>query len=532
MATWLVTRAALASLLITSIMLGAPLPTSAQDACPEPNDGLQGACHISAGSTIEGVLSTAEDIDSYALDVLDFNATLQVTLTNPAAPYRLSVARWDGTVVATSGGSGTQAALSAPIGPPGTYYVMVDSATGQVNASAPYRLSTQIRYPVAPEPRPYLSEDFRSGSDDEVDQRDDVDFIQGQGRRTIALKKEGARNSPLVRSWYVGGSLAAAFSVAVDTRVVAGSSVGHVLYFGERDENNFHYVMVDDEEHKVLLAKVVDGKYTPIADWVENGSISTDGINRTVVLSNGSEIIVNVNGTEVARVGGQRVPAGRFRIGAATWAEPATVNFDNLVIAVPGVRGAPNARVVTDDFSDVRGGALTIRSGNPDAYSLSYQDGEYVIKTAAGAPDKVWNVFLPFVYGGSSIEVDARSIGAPQQIVLACRTTKQADGSDSGYRVDFLTNSGQFLVSRVDNGVFATLVDRSGIPAVRMGRENANRFEFSCVGSTITVKANGAEIARVQDDTYKQGQSWIAGGPVQGGLASETRFDNLVVTQR
>jgi len=135
-------RHLLAVALLVVLASSLPFPTSAKgdDVCPEPNDTFQAACYLGAGSDALGFIGNADDVDAYRFDVRDFGSTVHLSLPDRPLPYRLSLANFDGEVLAST----SAATLDAKLPMPGTYYAFVDSATGQFDENTPYRITATV----------------------------------------------------------------------------------------------------------------------------------------------------------------------------------------------------------------------------------------------------------------------------------------------------------------------------------------------------------------------------------------------------
>lgn len=55
-------------------------------------------------------------------------------------------------------------------------------------------------------------------------------------------------------------------------------------------------------------------------------------MNRTTIRCRGSDIRIDINGTEILRAKDARYPSGTVALGATTWSSPVVVKFDNLLV--------------------------------------------------------------------------------------------------------------------------------------------------------------------------------------------------------
>jgi len=179
--------------------------------------------------------------------------------------------------------------------------------------------------------------------------------------------------------------------------------------------------------------------------------------------------------------------------------------------------------LLADDFSDPRVGVLPGTSPNPAVFTAGYINGAYEIDGVNLAQADV--VPLPGIFSDSTIAIDAMLTGDTinRLIRLTCR---QPGGTgDSGYRLLVNFGATTFSLDRVASGVHTMLVGATSFPAAGGAWTH---LELGCVGSTITVAINEADVASVQDSTYSSGSSDIGIGG--GAGIAEARFQNLAVS--
>lgn len=182
---------------------------------------------------------------------------------------------------------------------------------------------------------------------------------------------------------------------------------------------------------------------------------------------------------------------------------------------------------LADNFDDPVSGVLPTSSDRPSAYVRGYVAGEYQVQIVDPAFDPVAAAFIPGIYTNASIAVDARLVGASTSRRLSVSCRRQPD-ADSAYRLTVSPDTGRFLLSRRDTGTRVDLVSWQSSPAIRRGNQT-NRLELICVGTTISAKINGIELASVQDGTYQLGRMWI--GVAATNATADARFNDLVVTR-
>ena len=511
-------------------------PVSAgEDVCPEPNNEFQNACNLGTGSDALGFISAPDDNDVYRIVAQDSDARVRVELSDRPFPYRLVLANWNGETMAVSEAGG---ALDATLGPPGTYYVSVDSPTGQSSDGQPYRIGVGFTYPSASVPRVVRGAEFREAeADGVVASTDTADHVRSGGRYTIAMKVPGTAQEPRAATTGQGIDRArlADFAMVVDVRITAGDRGGYGVYFRRLGPDDYYSLTIDARNGQAILSKRVGGQYAPITQWTRSPAINTSGgVNRTTIQAIGSEIRIHVNGQQVIQASdSDLLSAGDITYGVITWGEPTTTNFDNLLVTAPPA--VPGATLAADEFSNAATGILSTASTDPSRWTYSYTDGEYIIRKLfdeAGATSSV----IPYIYGDASIAIDARLTGdtAGRYVSLACRRQVKAspEEGDSEYRLAVDVGTGAAWITRWTNGEQARLTEPRRHPSIRSGNET-NRVELTCAGSTISARVNGEEVVSAQDATYVNGALKFGTGTFAGRSGTlEARFDNLVVTQR
>ena len=315
------------------------------DICPEPNHEHQAACFLGPDAQALGFIAHAGDADTYRIEVLDFNAQVRVELAETPAPYRLTLANWTGEQIAASSAEGSAGAIDTALGPPGSYYLVVDSPTGQSSEAVPYRLSTQLLYPGSV-PQVLYSRDFGQFEGASNRSNEYADFSISAGRFTVVLKRGGSLGEAAGASSWQGVSVGD-FTAVVDSQIVGGpadpSLAGYMVHFRSTPPvtpggKEMGYYLQVNGDGNVRLWKVVDGVDTPIRGWTYGGgSPATEGL-RTVVQCIGPTIRVNLNGRDVLEASDETFHEGQLGFGAFTSGEPITAYFDNVLIIAPTPR--------------------------------------------------------------------------------------------------------------------------------------------------------------------------------------------------
>lgn len=536
-------------LLVLAVLVGPAQPTTSptaqaapaagEDVCPEPNDGFQNACNLGPGSDALGFLSSPDDVDAYRIVALDFNARVTVTLTGQ--PYRLQLYDWNGTVIGEStDGAGGQA-LSTTLPLPGAYYVGVVSPTGAFSDGVPYRIGAQFTY-VAGAPQILFSGEFREGGvvDGYVGDDPDMDYHNEGGRYVVKIKRSGT-TAVGEGGWSYLGPRVRDFVFAVDTRIVSGSLAAATIGMRRSDPNNsIRFLM--DSAGKVALGRLNGGTRSDIVGWQQTTAVRTDGsVNRIVIRYVGAEIVVNVNGTEVIRAADDSNPAGQIGLGVVTWAEPAEVYYDNVLIATPaGVASSslPSPRapaagdiVLADNFDNPSAGRLPKQAVDPTKVQLGYVGGEYVVKRLDLSLTGGVGAALTDTPSDGTLAVDARIVGDTDGRYVELRCRYRNNGADF-YVMAVMPHDGVYQILRISGG--RTVPPEVWRESAAIRRDNAtNHLELTCAGSSLSASINGQKVLDLQDNSIPDGIFVIAAGNTtqKPGLV-EVRFDNLVLTRR
>jgi hypothetical protein len=314
------------------------------DVCPESNDTFQAACFLGTDSDALGFVSRRDDVDAYRLEVRDYDARVQVSLPDRPLPYRLNLANWNGDLIQSGEGGTLQASLTLP----GSYYVFVDSGTGQFTDADPYRIAYTVSYPAQPVPTVLYTSEFRGGPRDVFTETgtntysdEDGDYTIDQGRITIAMRTGGTPDEPASAKFYLSpeppdsGPTVEDFTMVIDARMVGETDAGYSVLFRYIDADNYYQAEINLKDQQVALTKLVDGELFDITDWIDAPNLKVDGVNRTVIRCVGNEIRLNVNGRELARERDDSFTRGLIGYGAMTYGDPPTVNFDNILVTTP-----------------------------------------------------------------------------------------------------------------------------------------------------------------------------------------------------
>lgn len=347
---WLRTLAStLGPITAALVLISSSVSAKGADPCPEPNDGYQHACSLAPGSA-DGFLSRADDLDMYRVDALDWDATLAASFAEMPYAYRLTLFDWNGTPLATSNGDGGTEGLQAKLGPPGSYFLAVDSRTGEFSDDAPYRLSVGVEYAAASVPRITASTEFAQ-DDGEERAFERVTVTRDGGSLLIATTRPGTAEREL-SGLLLGPATLEDFTFVTDSRMIDGppapTPAGYVVAIrrsvrrtaaikaGSGFIPTGYVLQVDVNNSTAKLRRVGEPRDDVVLDTFPVPSVTRDRVNRTIVRFVGDELSISFNGDEPVRVKDGGVRSGRQGIGAVTWGAPNSVRFDNVMVTTPG----------------------------------------------------------------------------------------------------------------------------------------------------------------------------------------------------
>jgi hypothetical protein len=206
------------------------------------------------------------------------------------------------------------------------------------------------------------------------------------------------------------------------------------------------------------------------------------------------------------------------------------------VLILATVATGNKATLAASDFRSRAAGSspLTLAAWAADGgASESVEGQEFVLRTASRtstmAPEAAADLDARLARTDTVVAVDARVVGNPTEVFASinCRFS----GPGEGYGFSIIPATGEFALA-VYGGQGKqpiNLAPRQMHGSIRRGN-NPNRLELSCVGSTITGRVNGEEVAKVEDRTYPAGGVWIGVGAYSSrNPTGEVHFGHLVV---
>lgn len=328
---------------IIALMLLLPTVRSAlagDDVCPEPNDAFQVACFLGTGSEALGFVARQDDVDAYRIEVLDFGALLRAELADMPFPYRMHLADWRGQVIGESRDEDGMQVISQVLGPPGAYYLFVDSRFGQFSESAPYRVGTKVSY-LGGVPNVLYSTEFRAGGAEGwfTSSNEWGRYYAEGGRYHVDMTYRGEGGDFATLAWTYWGQVEpyGDFTFIADARMTtADRDGGFFVGFRSTDELHTYALIINSTREELFVREFLGDTQRPVVPQMPLSVLNpAPEVNRIVVRSAGSEHIVNINGVEVAHFRDDALPQGRIGLGAIAVGAPVNVVFDNIVVTSP-----------------------------------------------------------------------------------------------------------------------------------------------------------------------------------------------------
>jgi len=317
-------------------------PALGQESCPEPNDNFQQACTLEPNSTTRGFLAQPGDVDAYRIEAVDFHARIQLTLAARSMPYRVTLVDWNGQVLASSDPAQQPATVDAVVGPPGTYYAFVDSATGQFDGAVAYLLSARTTYPAGQPPAVLFSTDFRADRPAPTACTGNygpaaVTCAEEGGRYTIGIN-EGSTDVDPTTAWLWVGPEVGDFTFTVDARIVRDTtSSGVQINLRDQDYDNGYGIAVVPRDGRAALARAQGGQTTLLSEATRPDLVRSDGVTRITVRAAGDEFRVYLNGQPLLSARDASFKAGHVGFVAFTFDQPFLARFDNVLLTAPGL---------------------------------------------------------------------------------------------------------------------------------------------------------------------------------------------------
>jgi hypothetical protein len=192
--------------------------------------------------------------------------------------------------------------------------------------------------------------------------------------------------------------------------------------------------------------------------------------------------------------------------------------------SVPVVPMVPAQNILfQDDFSDPNSGWPVASDADK---AVSYSNGQYLMQAITAKQD-MW-AHPGKKLGDVSITVDATKSNGPDNndFGIVCRFV-----DDNNFYFFMVASDGYQAIGKYLDGKFSYLSADKMQPttAVNAG-STLNKLRADCVGSTLTLYANGQMLSTVTDTSFTTGDVGLLVGTFDEPNVS-VQFDNFVVTK-
>jgi hypothetical protein len=175
--------------------------------------------------------------------------------------------------------------------------------------------------------------------------------------------------------------------------------------------------------------------------------------------------------------------------------------------------GKPGLMHLTDDFSKQR---WPVQNNQGSVYS--YDHGAYVIDNRQA--ENVGISYQDERLDGVRLDAAVDYLDGPSYVGYGCAVRFRIDGGQVSYYAMFVTNAGECLLLKVQDGQESVLSNYKACPAYKPGQTNVLRLE--AVGGKLRAYVNG-ELAQQADDS-----SLAPGGyALLAGAGVKVRYDKL-----
>jgi len=285
------------------------------------------------------------------------------------------------------------------------------------------------------------------------------------------------------------------------------------------DNDNYYDIGVEGDGYYGLW-KLVNGERETIIAWTESTAIKS-GIgetNRIRVVCSGSDLELYANDSLVFATQDASFTEGKFALRAERYDDDAAtvaVAFDNLEVRYA-------APLLSESF-DNNDNEWTTYDGEEG--STQIENGQFVI-TVKQAPMTFWA--MPQNNAASDVDMsfDAIQTGTPNNVWFGatCRY------KDMNNYYDFSISNGMYMLGKVVDGNYETLIEFKGSKAIKEAVGETNRIRVTCSDNNLGFYANGEELFMVQDTSLATGGFTLTAGrnDVDDKPVSVT-FDNVVV---
>ena len=179
--------------------------------------------------------------------------------------------------------------------------------------------------------------------------------------------------------------------------------------------------------------------------------------------------------------------------------------------------------LLVDDFSKTESGFN--RQSDADAIT-DYLDGEYQIHIFT--PNlNVWAVSGP-KFTDAIVEVNARTSSGSENNLFGviCRLE-----DDSNFYFFAISADSYYAIGKLKDGAIVLLSSSVFEYSDKiLSGQAVNHVVATCAGTTLTLNANGTQLAQITDGDFTEGQIGFIAGTFDDP-ETDVRFDNLLVTK-
>lgn len=183
----------------------------------------------------------------------------------------------------------------------------------------------------------------------------------------------------------------------------------------------------------------------------------------------------------------------------------------------------PAGVLFQDDFSDTSSGWDVV---NVDDGITDYEDGVYRIMVNTPSTDVWANPGLKFT--DTVVEVEATKVSGPDDndFGVICRYQ-----DESNFYFFIISSDGYYGLGKVIDGEQVLIGEEELMPSddIKLGNVT-NTVKADCVGSTLTLYANGVQLISVQDSSFASGDVGLMAGTFSEA-GTDIHFDNFVVRE-
>ncbi len=195
----------------------------------------------------------------------------------------------------------------------------------------------------------------------------------------------------------------------------------------------------------------------------------------------------------------------------------------------PANDNLPENVLFSDDFSDPTTGWGEVHDSNGTL--VDYDDGQYHI-IVNYTTNFYWGVTGRVYPNDVRVEVDATpQAGTPEAAPfgIICRYSNQ--GNINNFYMLTISSNGYAVIIKIESNNMTILSEGLLSPssAIRTGM-STNHLRADCIGSALTLYANGTEILSVTDSTFASGDVGLVAG-TGDYIGTDILFDDFLVTQ-